>query len=86
MVIKYSKSALKYLARQDRKTVDRIRAAIAGLTNRPPDGDIKPLQGYGDGRMRLRSGSCRIIFRYDEENEVEILLILDIGNRGDVYK
>ena len=78
MVIKYSKSALKYLARQDRKTVDRIRAAIAGLTNRPPDGDIKPLQGYG--------GSCRIIFRYDEENEVEILLILDIGNRGDVYK
>lgn len=41
MQIKYSKSALKFLAKLDRKTVDRIRNAITGLTETPPKGDIK---------------------------------------------
>ncbi len=36
MQIKYSKSALKFLAKLDRKTVDRIRNAIVGLTETPP--------------------------------------------------
>ena len=54
MLIKYSKNALKYLARADKQTVKRIRAAIEGLTLTPPEGDIKILQGYSDGRQRLR--------------------------------
>ena len=39
-----------------------------------------------DGRKRLRIGSIRIIFRYDEDNNLLFLSILDIGNRGDIYK
>lgn len=86
MQIKYSKAALKFLAKLDRKTVDRIRNAIAGLTETPPKGDIKLMQGYSDGRQRLRVGAYRIIYNYTLEHEIEILYIIDIGNRGDIYK
>ncbi len=86
MIIKYSKSALKFLAKLDKKSVDRIRDAIIGLTQKPPVGDIKPLQGVEDNRNRLRVGSWRIIYKYGIENQLEILYIIDIGNRGDIYK
>jgi mRNA interferase RelE/StbE len=86
VIIRYSKEALKFLARLDAKSVERIRTAVRGLTKEPPIGDIRPLQGYSDQRMRLRVGGWRVIFRYGSEGEVEILFVLDIGNRGDVYK
>ena len=86
MVIKYSKDSLKFLSKLDSKAVARIRAAIHGLTLTPPKGDIKTMQGYSDNRKRLRIGSWRVIYRYGLENEIEILFILDIGNRGDIYK
>lgn len=86
MIIKYSKTALKFLAKLDKKSISRIREAINGLALSPPEGDIKAMQGTQDGRKRLRVGSWRIIFRYDTCGEIEILLILDIGNRGDIYK
>ncbi len=38
--IKYSKDALKFLAKLDKKSVSRIREAIFGLTATPPIGDI----------------------------------------------
>jgi mRNA-degrading endonuclease RelE of RelBE toxin-antitoxin system len=53
---------------------------------KPPAGDIKVMQGLKDGTMRLRVGSWRVLYRYGEENALEILLVLDIGNRGDIYK
>ena len=86
MVIKYSKDALKFLSKLDAKSVNRIRTAIQGLTLTPPVGDIKVMQGYTDGRKRLRVGSWRIIYKYGAENEVEVLFVIDIGNRGDIYK
>jgi mRNA interferase RelE/StbE len=86
VLIKYSKDSLKFLAKLDRKSVDRIRSAIAGLTQKPPVGDTKPMQGSAEGRSRLRVGGWRIIYKYGLEGELEILYIIDIGNRGDVYK
>ena len=84
--IRYSKDALKYLSKLDKKSVGRIRDAITGLTCNPPVGDIKTMQGYSDGRKRLRVGSWRIIYRHENEETVEIILVIDIGNRGDIYK
>ena len=84
--IRYSKDALKFLSKLDRKSVGRIRDAITGLTCNPPVGDIKTMQGYSDGRKRLRVGSWRIIYRHENEETVEIILVIDIGNRGDIYK
>lgn len=86
MKIKYSRDALKFLAKLDAKSVTRIRNAVQGLTMTPPLGDIKPMQGYDDGRKRLRVGGWRIIFKYGSEGEIEILFVIDIGNRGDIYK
>ena len=59
---------------------------IKGLIKESPEGDIKPLLGYSDGRKRLRIGKYRIIFKNIKENLIEILLILDIGSRVDIYK
>lgn len=86
MIIRYSKDFIKFLNKLPKKSVSRIREAIQGLTKKPPVGDIKALQGNKGGRMRLRVGSWRVIYRYGIENEIEILDILDIGNRGDIYK
>lgn len=86
MKIKYSRDALKFLAKLDQKSVNRIRTAINGLIQTPPEGDIRPMQGYSDGRKRLRVGGWRVIYRYDMESGLEVLFIIDIGNRGDVYK
>ena len=61
MRIEYNKKAVKYLETLDRPTKQRIKAAIEGLTEQPPKGDIKTLQGYTDGRKRLRVGKYRII-------------------------
>ena len=63
MKIKYSKDALKFLSKLDAKSVNRIRTAIQGLTQNPPFGDIKVMQGYADNRKRLRVGSWRIIYK-----------------------
>ncbi len=84
--IKYSKDAIKFLAKLDKKSVARIRTAIEGLCTVPPEGDIKPMQGYTDGRKRLRVGSWRVIYKQTSEDTVEVIYIIDIGNRGDIYK
>lgn len=86
MKIKYSRDALKFLAKLDAKSVTRIRTAIQGLALTPPVGDIKVLQGYSDHRQRLRIGGWRVIFRYDRDGQLVVLLVIDIGNRGDIYK
>lgn len=86
MEVRYSRDALRFLSKLDKKSVERIRSAIHGLTQIPPEGDIRPLQGYTDGRKRLRVGGWRIIFKCGNDGEIEVLFIIDIGNRGDIYK
>jgi len=84
--IVYTRDAVKFLNTQAKKNVKRIREAISKLTKNPPEGDIAVLQGYRDNRKRLRVGSWRVIFKFTTENKIEILMIIDIGNRGDIYK
>jgi mRNA interferase RelE/StbE len=84
--IKYTRDALKFLDKQAKKDVTRIREAIYKLKKYPPEGDIKSLQGYSDGRKRLRVGKWRVIYKHNTEREIEVILIIDIDNRGDIYK
>lgn len=49
----------------------------------PNAGDIKPLEGHIN-EYRLRIGSFRVIYSID--HNVLIIRILDIVNRGDIYK
>ena len=46
MEIRYSKAAVKAIRAMDKATKVRIHAGILGLTQKPPTGDIKPMQGY----------------------------------------
>ncbi|MBQ6986770.1 MAG: type II toxin-antitoxin system RelE/ParE family toxin, partial [Oscillibacter sp.] len=57
-----------------------------GLTQNPPVGDIKAIKEYSDGRLRLRVGKYRVIYRYDLDGRLEILLVIDIDSRGGIYK
>lgn len=77
----YSKKAIKFLKETDKSIRDKIFKGILGLTEIPPVGDIKALQGR-DNELRLRISKYRIIYQYQNNN----LMILDIGSRGDIYK
>lgn len=76
MQIKFMKQPLKFISRQDTPTRKRLVAAINNL----PNGDIKKLQGR-DG-YRLRVGDFRVIF----DSNGQIVLIIRIDNRGQIYK
>ncbi|MEG1028092.1 MAG: type II toxin-antitoxin system RelE/ParE family toxin [Oscillospiraceae bacterium] len=84
--VQYSKLAVKAINAMDRPTKQRIKQGIEGLTIKPPQGDIKTMQGFTDGRQRLRIGKYRIIYKYTLDTSIEILYIIDIGSRGDIYK
>ena len=86
MEIRYSKAATKAIEAMDRPTKQRIRAGIMGLTQKPPQGNIRLMQGYSDGRHRLRIGKYRVIYKYGLEMQLEILYIMNVGSRGDIYK
>lgn len=86
MRIEYSRTAAKALQRMDRTLRIRMRDAIEGLTQTPPKGDIKPMEGKPAGRYRLRVGGYRVIYRYDHDGVMTVLYILDVGPRGDIYK
>lgn len=86
MKIEFTKAAIKALNRMEKPLRLRIRDAIEGLTQKPPKGDIKPMQGNPAGRYRLRVGSYRVLYTYGQDGTMEILCILDIGSRGDIYK
>lgn len=72
--------AMKFLLKQPQEQRERILKAIQGL---PDVGDIKPMSGHKD-IYRLRVGSYRVI--YTVENDLLIVRVMTVGNRGDVYK
>ncbi|EOS45254.1 hypothetical protein C809_03093 [Lachnospiraceae bacterium MD335] len=86
MKIEYAKKAVKYIESLDKPTKQRIKQSIEGLTENPPKGDIKMMQGYSDGRKRLRIGKYRIIYNYSQNGEIKVLYIVDVDTRGDIYK
>lgn len=77
--IKFEKAAQKFLDKQDKTQRLRLYKAIYKL---PSGTDIKKLSGHN--LYRLRVGNYRIIYMID--NEIRLINIENIDNRGDVYK
>lgn len=78
-VIRFEKAAEKFLRKQTPKTQQNLMKTIYRL----PDGtDIKRLKGYN--LYRIRVGNIRIIYSIREE--IRVINIENIDNRGDVYK
>ncbi|WP_315265008.1 type II toxin-antitoxin system RelE/ParE family toxin [Tannerella forsythia] len=82
MDVQFSRKALKFLHAADRITKRRIQESVNGLLEVPPKGDIKAMQGQPSGTFRLRIGKYRIVY----EVVSDVLRILNIGSRGDIYK
>ena len=78
--ILFDKPARKFILKQPQAQRVRLLCAINKL---PYEGDRKAMKGY-QGYFRLRVGDYRVI--YTVENERLIVKIVNIGNRGDVYK
>ena len=74
------KRAKKFIDKLPQNEQRRLVAAIERLPDCP---GVKPMQGYPD-LFRLRVGDYRVIYRVDH-GALQILVI-DAGNRGDIYK
>lgn len=79
----YHKSAVKFIAKQDKGIPKRIAEGLKGLLAIPPEGDIKSMKSYTD-LYRLRVGTFRILFEINHDEKV--IYIQAIGNHGDIYK
>ncbi len=78
-----SKDARKFIDKQPSQTRQRLRNALIQLAEDPfTNPNVKRLKGM-DSMLRLRVGDFRIVF-YIEEHKL-LILVIAIGNRGDVY-
>ncbi len=76
--IKFERAAQKFLEKQDKSQRLRLYKAIYKL---PSGSDIKKLKGYD--LYRLRVGNYRVL--YSVHNEIKVICIVNIDNRGQVY-
>lgn len=74
--------ALKTLSRMQPKLAQRIREKVEQYAADPrsPASNVKAL--VGSPYLRLRVGDWRVIMN----DEGVVLLVLEIGPRGDIYK
>ena len=82
MRVAYSKSALKVLSRLQPKMAARIMEKVDQFAADPQAqaNNVKALAG--SAYIRLRVGDWRVIM-YEQGT---VLLVLEIGPRGDIYK
>ncbi|QYO61977.1 type II toxin-antitoxin system RelE family toxin [Leptolyngbya sp. 7M] len=81
--IEFLKTAKKELFKLPQDVQRRIAAKLDALSVDPCPPDSKKLKN-GNGRLRIRVGDYRIIYRLEEDRLV--ILVIKIGHRRDVYK
>ena len=74
------KKAKKFI---DKLPANERKRVVSAIEQLPNGEDIKKLKGHED-LLRLRVGDYRIIYSVD--NGKLIVYVIDIDNRGDVYK
>lgn len=74
------KKAKKFI---DKLPMNEKRRVVAAIELLPNGEDIKKLKGHSE-LMRLRVGSYRIIYTVD--NGELVVIVIDAGNRGEIYK
>ncbi len=80
MKFSYSKTSIKYLQKLERGIVRKMIEAIEKL---PFEGDINKLKGKKVKNIfRLRIRKFRFIYLFEKE----VIKIIKIDTRGDVYK
>ncbi len=77
-----------FIKKKAKKFIDKLpaneRKRVVSAIERLPNGeDIKKIKGHDD-LLRLRVGNYRVIYTIDHGKL--IVYVIDIDNRGDVYK
>lgn len=81
--VEYSRQAIKILKKIPRDTQTRIVTALSKLAIDPyAANNVKKL--VGEDAFRLRVGTWRII--YELRDEALIVMVLDIGQRKEIYR
>jgi mRNA interferase RelE/StbE len=79
------RNAAKYLQRLPEEIRERIKKTLKRLEESPLEqSGVKNMVGEWAGYHRIRIGKIRIIFWFDEKED--IVYVDYIGPRGDVYK
>ena len=75
------------IKKRAKKFIDKLpqneRKRVSAIEQLPNGEDIKKLKGFDD-LLRLRVGNYRIVYTVD--NGKLIVYVIDIDNRGDIYK
>ncbi len=74
------KKAKKFI---DKLPINEKKRVVYAIERLPNGEDIKKLKGH-DELLRLRVEEYRIIYSVD--NGKLIVYVVDVGNRGDIYK
>lgn len=79
------RQAANYLQRLPKTTKQRIRTLLKELEQNPLEHPhTKRMLGEWAGYNRIRSGNLRIIYWFNEKEDV--VYVDHIGPRGDIYK
>ncbi|HBY20221.1 MAG: hypothetical protein A2Y24_00195 [Clostridiales bacterium GWE2_32_10] len=80
-----AKDAIKYYKKSDAKMKKMLNECFVNLKENPKNNvNVKRLEGKLEGLYRYRIRDIRVIYEVID-NRVEVH-VLDIGNRGDIYK
>lgn len=82
--VQIERGAQKWLAKlRDKKLLERLSDAIDKLAENPRRMGAEKLSGYSN-RYRFRVGDYRIV--YEIHDGVLVVLVLDIGDRKEIYR
>ncbi len=84
----YHRHAARYLKRMPADRKEQVKAAVAevaALPEVPAHPNVRPMKGDWEGCFRLRVGRYRAIFKLTAAETAELLEVLIVGPRGDVY-
>ncbi len=82
----YSENAVKDLRRLDKKLAQRIVEKICFFSEQDDLGKYsKALVGFGPDKYRFRIGDYRAIFRIDELGKIQVLMVLNVKHRKEIY-
>lgn len=83
--VRIRKPAAKYYDKLPPKLKSKVKDVIDSLRENPYSiPNVKPLEGSDNADYRIRIGSIRLLYRI--QNDELIIIVLDIGPRGDIYK
>ena len=83
--VRLTKPAVKYYEKLPPKLKNKVKEVINQLRENPyAIPNVKPLEGSNQDDFRICIGSLRLIYRI--HNDSLIIIVLDIGPRGDIYK